>query len=233
MLAIGNPRLFGAVLVGWIISVILHEFAHGVVAYWGGDYTIKERGGLTLNPLQYIDPLFSIVIPVIVLLIGGIPLPGGVTYIRRDLLRSNFWDTAVSLAGPLMNFILFIGCALPLHPSFHWLDPTASPQSWTDLQIFLGSMAFLQLVAVILNLVPVPPLDGFQAVAPYLPDDLRIKMTTPPLSNILFFGYFLIIWRSGIMFAIILIFEMLLRLMGFGDQDILFFLKAHQLTFEG
>jgi hypothetical protein len=58
-------------------------------------------------------------------------------------------------------------------------------------------------------------------------------MTTPPLSNILFFGYFLIIWRSGIMFAIILIFESLLRLMGFGDQDILFFLKAHQLTFEG
>jgi Zn-dependent protease len=234
MLAIGNPRLFGAVLVGWIISVILHEFAHGVVAYWGGDYTIRERGGLTLNPLQYIDPLFSLIIPVVVLFLGGIPLPGGVTYIRRDLLRSRFWDTAVSLAGPAMNFILFIACALPLHPHFHWLDAKASSQNWTDLQIFLGSMAFLQLLAVILNLVPVPPLDGFQAVAPYLPEDLRIKVTTPPLSNFLFFAYFMVIWQApGVMFTIVLIFAMLLRLMGFGSQDIDFFFQAHQLTFSG
>src|SRR5258708_22106540 len=94
MLAIGNPRLFGAVLVGWIISVILHEFAHGVVAYWGGDYTIRERGGVTLNPLQYIDSLFSLIIPLVVLVLGGIPLPGGGTYIQPGLLRSPFWDTA-------------------------------------------------------------------------------------------------------------------------------------------
>src|SRR5262245_37372246 len=231
MFAIGNPRLFGAVLVGWIISVILHEFAHGVVAYWGGDYTIKERGGLTLNPLQYVDPLFSIILPVVVLMLGGIPLPGGVTYIRRDLLRNRFWDTAVSLAGPLMNFILFIACALPLHPAFGWLDAKASSQSWTDLQIFLGSMAFLQLVAVILNLAPVPPLDGFQAVAPYLPHELRERVTTPPLSNFLFFAYFMIVWQSGLMAVIIMIFAMLLGLMGFGWQDIKFFLEAHTLTF--
>jgi len=234
MLAIGNPRLFGAVLVGWIISVILHEFAHGVVAYWGGDYTIRERGGLTLNPLQYIDPLFSIIIPVVVLFLGGIPLPGGVTYIHRDLLRSRFWDTAVSLAGPAMNFILFIACALPLHPHFHWLDAKASSQNWSDLQIFLGVMAVLQLIAVILNLIPVPPLDGFGAIAPYLPEDLRIRVTTPPLSNFLFFAYFMIIWQApGVMIGIILIFAMLLRLMGFGSDDINFFIEAYRLAFAG
>ena len=234
MLAIGNPRLFGAVLVGWIISVILHEFAHGVVAYWGGDYTIRERGGLTLNPLQYIDPLFSIIIPVVVLFLGGIPLPGGVTYIRRDLLRSRFWDTAVSLAGPAMNFILFIACALPLHPHFHWLDAKASSQNWSDLQIFLGVMAFLQLIAVILNLIPVPPLDGFGAIAPYLPDDIRIRVTTPPLSNFLFFAYFMIIWQApGVFPAIRLIFKGLLLMMGFGSDDIDFFFQADALTFRG
>ena len=234
MLAIGNPRLFGAVLVGWIISVILHEFAHGVVAYWGGDYTIRERGGLTLNPLQYIDPLFSIILPVIVLFLGGIPLPGGVTYIRRDLLRSRVWDTAVSLAGPAMNFILFIACALPLHPHFHWLNPKAGSEGWSDLQIFLGAMAFLQLIAVILNLIPVPPLDGFQAIAPYLPEDVRIRVTTPPLSNILFFAYFMIIWQApGVWFAISLIFITLLRAMGFGNDDISFFIQAHSITFRG
>src|SRR5438874_11588541 len=82
-----NP-LFWAVFIGWIMSVVLHEFAHGLVASWGGDYTIRERGGLTLNPFQYIDPVMSLLLPAVILLIGGIPLPGGVTYVRRDLLRS-------------------------------------------------------------------------------------------------------------------------------------------------
>ena len=56
-----------AILIGWIMSVVLHEFAHGLVAYLGGDYTIKERGGLTLNPIQYIDPVISL------LAAGGLP----------------------------------------------------------------------------------------------------------------------------------------------------------------
>lgn len=59
-----NP-LFWAVLVGWILSVVLHEFAHGLVAHLGGDYTIKERGGLTLNPLAYVDPVFSLLLPAV------------------------------------------------------------------------------------------------------------------------------------------------------------------------
>src|SRR5881394_1631143 len=99
-----SNTLFWAVFIGWILSVVVHEFAHGLVAYLGGDYTIRERGGLTLNPFQYVDPLFSIIMPAIFLMMGGIPLPGGVTYIRRDLLRSNGWNSAVSLAGPVMNF---------------------------------------------------------------------------------------------------------------------------------
>src|SRR3954447_14960501 len=107
-----NPMLW-AVIIGWIFTVILHEFAHGVVGYLGGDYTIKERGGLTLNPLQYIDPLNSLVFPAIALLLGGVPLPGGVTYVHRELLRSRAWSSLVALAGPAVNFILFLLCALP------------------------------------------------------------------------------------------------------------------------
>src|SRR5256886_5822009 len=80
-LAVADYRspLFWAVFIGWIMSVVLHEFAHGVVAYWGGDYTIRERGGLTLNPLQYVDPVMSLLLPIVVFLLGGIPLPGGAT----------------------------------------------------------------------------------------------------------------------------------------------------------
>src|SRR3954466_7301628 len=94
--------LFWAVFIGWVLSVVLHEFAHGFVAYLGGDYTIRERGGLTLNPLQYVDPVMSLLLPARLLLMGGVPLPGGVTYIRRDLLRGRAWQAAVSLAGPAM-----------------------------------------------------------------------------------------------------------------------------------
>src|SRR5438067_13601707 len=92
-----NPLLW-AVLIGWVLSVVLHEFAHGLVAYLGGDYTIRERGGLTLNPLQYVDPVMSIILPMVFLALGGIPLPGGATYVRTDLLRSRLWATAVAAA---------------------------------------------------------------------------------------------------------------------------------------
>src|SRR5881394_2617306 len=102
-----SNTLFWAVFIGWVLSVVLHEFAHGLVAYLGGDYTIRERGGLTLNPLQYVDPVMSIFLPMVFLALGGIPLPGGATYVRTDLLRSRLWATAVAAAGPLMNLLLF------------------------------------------------------------------------------------------------------------------------------
>jgi Zn-dependent protease len=189
-----NPLLW-AILIGWILSVVLHEFAHGLVAFWGGDYTIRERGGLTLNPLQYIDPLMSIVLPVVFLLMGGVPLPGGATYIRRDLLRSKAWETAVSLAGPAMNLLLFLILCAFIHPRSGWVDYTLPVEQWTLAQKFVSAMAFLQLFAVLLNLVPVPPLDGFQAIAPYLPLDLRLKLSTPPWNTMLFYAYFLALWR--------------------------------------
>ena len=67
-----NPLLW-AIMIGWIMSVVLHEFAHGLVASWGGDYTIRERGGLTLNPLQYVDPVMSLLLPAI---FAGLKLSG-------------------------------------------------------------------------------------------------------------------------------------------------------------
>ena len=55
------------VLIGWIISLCLHEFSHALVAYWGGDTTVKDKGYLTLNPLKYTDPLMSIILPLVFL----------------------------------------------------------------------------------------------------------------------------------------------------------------------
>jgi len=198
MVHLDNPITW-AVIIGWILTVVLHEFAHGLVGYLGGDYTIKERGGLTLNPIQYIDPVFSLLLPAVFLALGGVPLPGGVTFIRRDLLRSKLWDSAVAAAGPAMNLILFILLALPFHPKLGWIDTEMPMTQYKPWQIFLGAMVLLQITAAVINLIPVPPLDGFNIIAPFMAPETRIKFITPPISTIAFFVLFAILWNSPVM----------------------------------
>jgi Zn-dependent protease len=79
---------FYIVTVGWIFSVCLHEFGHAWVAYKGGDVTVRDKGYLTFNPLKYTDPVFSFILPILFMALGGIGLPGGAVYINRHLLRS-------------------------------------------------------------------------------------------------------------------------------------------------
>jgi Zn-dependent protease len=189
-----DPLLW-TVMIGWIFTVVLHEFAHGLVGYLGGDYTVRERGGLTLNPLQYVDPLTSLILPVVFLLMGGVPLPGGATFVRRELLRSRGWSSAVSLAGPAMNFILFLALLLPFHPSIGWIHPGDDPDQWTNVQMFLAALGQLQIVAVVINLIPVPPLDGFGVISPYLDPQTRQKLMTPPVGTALMLGVFLLLWQ--------------------------------------
>ncbi len=202
MLAVALDRpIMWAVLIGWILTVVLHEFAHGLVAYLSGDYTIRERGGLTLNPLQFIDPVNSIVLPAVFLALGGIPLPGGVTYVRRDLIKSRFKNALVSAAGPLTNFVLFILLSLPFHPALGLINANMPVDQYPTWLIFLAGLAQLQFIACILNLVPIPPLDGFNILAPYMDDELRTKLMMPPTSTIAFVAFFVILWRMPEVFT--------------------------------
>ncbi len=68
---------FFIVTVLWIFSVCLHEFGHAIVAYYGGDTSVREKGYLTFNPLKYTHPVYSLLMPVIFMMLGGIGLPGG------------------------------------------------------------------------------------------------------------------------------------------------------------
>jgi Zn-dependent protease len=160
---------FYIVTVAWIFSVCLHEFGHAWIAYKGGDFTVKEKGYFTLNPLKYTDPVQSIVLPLVFVIIGGFGLPGGAVYIDRSLLRSRKWQTAVSLAGPAMNlvFVIIIGAL------FRFRVIQSDPGSLASVS--LAFLLFLQVSAILLNLLPIPPLDGFQAVAPWLPEPVRAK----------------------------------------------------------
>ena len=229
-----NSPITWAILIGWIMSVVLHEWAHGFVGYLGGDYTIKERGGLSLNPLQYVDPVMSLLLPAVFLMMGGIPLPGGVTYIRHDLLRGRAWESAVAAAGPAMNLLLFVLLALPFHPKVGWIDVTMSVGQYKAWHIFLGAMVLLQGTAVALNLIPVPPLDGFNIIAPYMAEDTRVKLTTPPISTYSFLALFVLLWSVPAIFGgIIWLTVRVLMSLGFDHEAILMMLQCYQLALFG
>src|SRR5918996_5519472 len=155
---------FTIVFFGWIFSLCLHEFSHALVAYIGGDYTVREKGYLTFNPLKYTHPLFSIVLPLLFLVMGGIGLPGGAVYIERWRIRNRFLLSAMSLAGPLSNLLVAIVLAVMLRFAL-----VTSSGIWPGLSFLL----VLQVSAVFFNLIPLPPFDGYGAIEPFLPQAIR------------------------------------------------------------
>jgi tetratricopeptide (TPR) repeat protein len=155
-----------AVLVGWIASVCLHEFGHAIVAYCGGDTTVKDKGYLTLNPLKYTDIGSSLILPVVFLMLGGIALPGAAVYINTPLLRNRVWQSAVSAAGPFMTGLVALALALPFQ--FGWA--TYDHWIWDALAL----SAFFQVAGLCLNLLPIPSLDGFGIIEPWLPKSMQV-----------------------------------------------------------
>lgn len=175
------------VCLGWILSVCLHEFGHAIVAYWGGDTTVKEKGYLTLNPIKYTDINLSLVLPLIFLLLGGIPLPGAAVYIDHRRLRGRAWKSAVSAAGPLASILV----ALLLAIGFKLTFPTSlDPEEIGNFQLNLASpiynfswiwpavafLAYLEVFVVIINLLPIPSLDGYGIIEPWLPAEIQNKL---------------------------------------------------------
>ncbi len=174
---------FIVVLAGWIFSLCLHEFSHALVAYYGGDTTVREKGYLTFNPLKYTHPVYSLLLPLMFLLLGGIGLPGGAVYIETGRLRSRGWISAVSLAGPASNLVLAVLLGLLLR-----FGPVTSSGLWPGLAF----LAFLEISAVILNLIPLPPFDGFGALEPYLPSGVRMSLAQT--RGMLSIAVFLVLW---------------------------------------
>jgi Zn-dependent protease len=146
------------VLAGWAVSLCLHEFGHAAVAYRGGDRSVRSKGYLTLDIRRYTDVGLSFVLPVVFLLLGGIPLPGGAVWINHGSIRSRRVQSLVSLAGPAANLIIgaLLTAAVALVPM-----PIG-------LGVGLSALAFIQVLAFVLNILPIPGLDGFGVLEPYL-----------------------------------------------------------------
>ena len=158
------------VVSGWIATVCVHEFCHALVAYIAGDRAVASSGYLTLDPLRYTNLLMSIVFPAAFLLIGGIALPGGAVYIDRGALRSKWWDSLVSLAGPIGTLLCGLLFAAMVIGSY-WLGLIHGD----NVAFFeaLAVLGFIEMYAFVLNLVPIPPLDGFGIIRPWLPPSIQ------------------------------------------------------------
>jgi Zn-dependent protease len=174
---------FLVVLGGWIFSLCLHEFSHALAAYLGGDTSVRDKGYLTFNPFKYTHPVYSLLMPLIFLLLGGIGLPGGAVYIEKWRLRSRGWESAVSLAGPAANILLALLLAFVLR-----LAPVTAGGVWPGLAF----LALLQLTGAVLNLLPIPPLDGYGVLAPHLPSSVRLLADR--YGNAILMIFFVALW---------------------------------------
>lgn len=151
---------------GWVVSLCLHEFGHALVAFIGGDWAVVGKGYLTLNPLKYTHSLFSIVMPLFFLAMGGIGLPGGAVYINPGAIRGRGLRSLASAAGPLASTACAVVALLPFATGLAYANLYDHAAFWAGLAL----LAFLQITAVFFNLLPVPGLDGFGAIAPFLPE---------------------------------------------------------------
>jgi Zn-dependent protease len=191
--ALAYAGVFIFVIAGWTVSLCLHEFGHAVTAWRFGDRDVAVRGYLSLDPRRYSHPMLSLGLPMLIIALGGIGLPGAAVYVRTSFMTTT-QRTLVSLAGPAANLLL----AVLLLGLTRWLFDPMHPVLWAGVA-FLG---FLQVTAVLLNLLPIPGLDGYNALEPHLSPDtqraleqfkpygwliLLVVLIAPPLSQ-WFFG---------------------------------------------
>ncbi len=147
-----------------ILSIVLHELAHGYAAYFLGDPTAKEQGRLSLNPIRHLDPLGSFLVPLLCFLSGsgfmlGWAKPVPVT---PRFFQSPDWGMLwVALAGPLVNVFVAILFAFMYHFSIGGHHHALLILSLYGVQI--------NLVLALFNLLPIPPLDGSRILYPFLP----------------------------------------------------------------
>lgn len=197
-----SSRIFLYAII--VVSAVVHEYAHGFIAYYLGDSTAKDAGRLTLNPLVHLDPFGTVILPLFLLLTGGIfigyakPVP----YNPNNLRDKKYGSLKVAVAGPVSN--LFIALVFGLFIRFF-------SGSLTSNIIFPNFLPLIALIAVInialalFNMLPFPPLDGSKVFIDLFPRYQSVIM------NLGFFGlafalitaFFAFPWLIGLIFWVI------------------------------
>ena len=195
-----------------LFSMVLHEMAHAYTAYFLGDTTARDEGRLSLNPFVHIDPVMSIIVPLVLFISGG-PIFGGAkpVPITERKLKWGEWGVAlVALAGPLTNFIIaFVGFLIG------YFSGGLSSGGYVGLffkQLILANLGFM-----IFNLIPIPPLDGSRVAYALAPDFIRelyIRLEKGMgiflvLIVVYVFGSSLPVFTSSVMIAILKFFYLI------------------------
>lgn len=155
-----------------ILCLTIHEYAHAMVAYWLGDQTASEQGRFTLSPISHIDPIGTLLVPIMMLSTGGAyfgwarPVPyNPARFDRKFTMRTG--AMLVALAGPASNFLFAIVCTVLYAMAFRFgyvqqLGPPGRALIETLIQVNVGLGVF--------NLLPVAPLDGSKVLSGLLPE---------------------------------------------------------------
>jgi len=194
--------IFSLIII--LFSVIIHEYMHGWMADRLGDSTARDAGRLTLNPVAHIDLWGSILMPVLIFvgtgggLIFGYAKP--VPFNPYNLKDQKYGSAKVAIAGPLANLAtaLFFGLFLRFVPGLSLI-----------LVSFLATIVQINLILMIFNLLPIPPLDGSKVILPFLPYDWQMKLLQLERYGFMlvllfvFFGFSLIIPIIDFLFRLI------------------------------
>ena len=180
-------QLIAVAAIPILFAITLHEAAHGYVARHFGDMTAARAGRISLNPLRHIDPIGTILLPIVTLALGGIifgwakPVPvnfGALRHPKKDML----W---VALAGPASNLVMAFGWALIAKIALVMQSSYFAEPMWNMARY--GIM--INAVLIALNMLPIPPLDGGRVAVSLLPYRQAIA-----LSRIEPYGMFILIF---------------------------------------
>jgi Zn-dependent protease len=172
-----EPTLFGVIpvtsvimIICFIPAIVVHEVAHGFVAWKLGDPTAKSRGRLSLNPIRHVDPFGTVLLPLLLLLAGGPvfgyakPVPYNPSYFKDIRKGELFTGRAGPVSNLLMGIVGAIVCYALILPGFF---PVAVEYWISMICIYFAMVNFC---LMFFNLLPIPPLDGSSIIAPFLSD---------------------------------------------------------------
>jgi Zn-dependent protease len=172
LFALGTVQKITVSALPIIFAITVHEAAHGYVAKYFGDMTAYQQGRITLNPIKHIDPVGTIVIPAITLVLGGImfgwakPVPVDFARLRHPK-KDMLW---VAAAGPASNLVMIVMWALIIKLS------VLLPSNFTLPLALMGAAGvMINTVLMVLNLLPLPPLDGGRIAVSLLPNHIAYK----------------------------------------------------------
>jgi Zn-dependent protease len=186
------------IIIIFLLSVVIHEVSHGAVANMLGDPTAKLAGRLTLNPIKHLDPIGSIFLPLILILMS-MTLGGGVIFgwakpvpiNPYNLKDQKYGEAKVAIAGPLSNIFIAVLFGLSLR-----FLPETGILFFQNLEMFFGYIVWVNLLLAVFNLLPIPPLDGSHILFTFLPLSLNTRMALERYGFLIliFVIFFLLKW---------------------------------------